>query len=91
MPNKPNFPHFSLKNACLTEKQTQFKPKQSQFWADIKGGKANSNPNKPNFFRLKMTVYAWIRNLRMIDYDLFAKTYHPIRVPISYTRKASER
>ncbi|MCP4261607.1 MAG: hypothetical protein GY774_29505 [Planctomycetes bacterium] len=24
--------------------QTQFKPKQSQFWANIKGDKANSNP-----------------------------------------------
>jgi len=25
MQNKPNFPHFSLKNACLAKKQSQFK------------------------------------------------------------------
>jgi hypothetical protein len=35
MQNKPNFPHFSLKNDDFTKKQSQFKP--------------NSNPNKPNF------------------------------------------
>jgi hypothetical protein len=28
--NKPNFPHFSLENDDFVEKQTQFKPNQSQ-------------------------------------------------------------
>jgi len=39
-----------MKNMTIlaTKKQTQFKPKQSQFWANIKGGKANTKPNKPN-------------------------------------------
>jgi hypothetical protein len=40
MQNKPNFPHFSTENDDFTKKQTQFKPNQSQFWANIKGGKA---------------------------------------------------
>jgi hypothetical protein len=36
MQNKPNFPHFSLKNDDFTKKQTQFKPNQSQFLQRLK-------------------------------------------------------
>jgi hypothetical protein len=39
MQNEPNFPHFSPKNACLTQKRSQFEP--------------NSKPNEPNFGQLK--------------------------------------
>ena len=44
----PIFPQFSSKNSDSTKKQTQFKANQSQFWPKNQGGKANSNPNKPN-------------------------------------------
>jgi hypothetical protein len=44
--NKPNFPHFSPKNEDFTKKQTQNKPNQSQFWANIKGGKAKQSQFK---------------------------------------------
>ena len=47
MQNKPNFPHFSPENEDYAKKQTQFKAKQSQFWADFKGSKAKTNPIKP--------------------------------------------
>jgi hypothetical protein len=39
---------FSPENACLTKKQTQFKPNQSQFWANIAGVKAKQTQFKPN-------------------------------------------
>ena len=44
MQNKPNFPRFSPENDDFTKKQTQFKPKQSQFWADFEGSKPKTNP-----------------------------------------------
>ena len=44
MQNKPNFIHFSPENDDFTKKQSQFKPNQSQFWANIKGSKAKTNP-----------------------------------------------
>jgi len=56
MQNKPNFPRFSLKKACLAEKQTQFKPNQSQFSHRLRDGKNHiyfgpkirmAKPNKP--------------------------------------------
>ena len=46
--NKPNFLHFSTKNNDKAKKQTQYKPNQSQFWPNIKGGKAKTNPIKAN-------------------------------------------
>ena len=49
MQNKPNFPYFSPENEDCAEKQTQFKPKQSQFWLITEGNKAKTNPNKANF------------------------------------------
>jgi len=49
MQNKPNFMRFSPENADITKKQTQFKPNQSQFWANIKGGKAKTNPIQSQF------------------------------------------
>ena len=48
MQNKPNFMRFSPENDDLTTKQTQYKAKQSQFWANIKGGKAKQSQFKPN-------------------------------------------
>jgi len=35
MQNKPNFPRFCAKNSYLEEKQTQFKPNQSQFFTSF--------------------------------------------------------
>jgi hypothetical protein len=48
MQNKPNFVHISPKKGDFTKKQTQFKPNQSQFWANIAGGKAKQTQFKPN-------------------------------------------
>jgi len=48
MQNKPNFPHFSLKNDDFAKKQTQFKPNQSQFWPKNEGGKAKQTQFKAN-------------------------------------------
>jgi hypothetical protein len=47
--NKPNFPYFSPKNEDCAKKQTQYKPKQSQFWANFKAGKAKQSQFKANF------------------------------------------
>jgi hypothetical protein len=49
MQNKPNFHPFRPKNDDLSEKQTQFKPNSKPILSYYQGGKANSNPNKPNF------------------------------------------
>jgi hypothetical protein len=49
--NKPNFPHFSPKNADCAEKQTQFKPNQSQFWVNFKGEQSQFKPNQTQFQR----------------------------------------
>ena len=35
MQNKPNFPRFCAKNSYLEEKQTQFKPNQTQFFTSF--------------------------------------------------------
>ena len=47
--NKPNFPHFPPKNADCAEKQTQFKPNQSQFWANFKGEQSQTKPIQTQF------------------------------------------
>ena len=87
MPNKPNFPNFSPENADYAEKQTQFKPNTNPIKANsglisrvAKPIKAKTNPI---FERLIMNVFAWINSCNIIYCDLLAKTYHPIRVPIS--------
>jgi hypothetical protein len=47
MQNKANFPYFSPGNEDYAKKQTQFKAKQTQFWANIKGVKAKQTQFKP--------------------------------------------
>ena len=68
IPNKPNFPHFLLENDDSTKKQTQFKPIQNQFWPKNQGGKANSNPNKPNTKPISPSIS--VPATLMIDYYL---------------------
>ncbi|MCP4263950.1 MAG: hypothetical protein GY774_41555 [Planctomycetes bacterium] len=46
---KSNYKEFANRSHEKTKPiQTQFKPKQSQFWANIKAGKAKTNPIKAN-------------------------------------------
>jgi hypothetical protein len=53
--------------------QTQFKAKQSQFWAKIKGVKAKTNPIQTQFDeRPKMNAFAWIRSHTMVLLMLLA-------------------
>jgi len=85
MQNKPNFPHFSLENACLAKKQTQFKPNQSQFQPKNEGGKAKQTQFYPRF---KLTLLScrgskpisiqkfpamliWVNNLVSLIYICF--------------------
>ena len=51
MQNKPNFPRFSTKSEDRFEKQTQFKPIQSQFYHP-KG----DLPNLPEYLILYFTA-----------------------------------
>ena len=46
MQNKPNFPRFCVKNSYLEEKQTQFKPNQTQFFTSFFLPMLPINPNQ---------------------------------------------
>jgi len=47
MQNKPNFPHFSLKNDVFSKKQTQFKPNSNPIKANFSPISRVAKPNKP--------------------------------------------
>jgi hypothetical protein len=89
----PIFRYFSPKTTISPKNKPNSKPIQTQFWPNFKGGKANSNPNKPNEShsrKVKSNAFAWIRILMIICCDLLAKTYHPIRVLISRVAKPNK-
>ena len=50
MQNKPNFPHFSLKNDDFTEKQTQFKANSKPILAQKSGGQSQTKPIQTQFY-----------------------------------------
>ena len=63
MQNKPNFLHFSLENEGYAKKQSQFKPKQSQFWPITGFGKSKT---KPIPSKAKTNDFTWITGLIII-------------------------
>ena len=57
MQNKPNFPHFSLKNEDFTKKQTQYKANSNPIKANFGPKIRVANPNKPKFYpRFQLTL-----------------------------------
>jgi hypothetical protein len=82
MQNEANFPHFSSKNACLTQKRSQFEPNsnpnESNF-GPISGGQSQNEPKQTQFVvslsnlfkanlskRLKMNTFTWVRSFTIV-------------------------
>ena len=47
--NKPNFPHFSPENVCLTKKQSQFKANSNPIKADFNAKQSQFKPKQTQF------------------------------------------
>jgi len=93
MQNKPNFSEGKNNANSLSTKdyrnispsgraktnpiQTQYKANQTQFWPKNQGGKANTNPNKPNCSKGRKERFFAERELYFCFYNFARETYHP--------------